>query len=163
MNLFKAKSVAFSFDGETIYPSSSPIHNTTHDKLNTHDLLDFRYYYNANLLSVWIYDEDLIIPQLRAFERAYRKGEWKPFDIDMVRLMFISDGDIIKCGFNELGMVSIDANARMRAYHIAPPSIKNLIVDRGWKHEYFLEGERAWIMKHGNIDPALYHLIMYEE
>lgn len=28
---------------------------------------------------------------------------------------------------------------------------------------YYKEGEKAWVSKHGDIDPAMYHLLMYQE
>lgn len=31
------------------------------------------------------------------------------------------------------------------------------------KTNYYKEGEKAWVAKHGDIDPAYYHLLMYQE
>ena len=164
MSLGKTKTVAFCFDGKEIHVCKTPIHNHVHERLGTHDLLDFRSYCEYNLLAVWIYDEDLIIPQLKAFKRIYGRDGWRPFDIDSVRLIFVSGEAVVKCGFDELDAVGvIDRNDRMRAYHVTPPMLKGLVVDNGWKHAYFKEGERAWIRRHGNVDPAFWHLLMYEE
>ena len=163
-SIIKEKVTTFSFDGEKIYVSPTLIHNTAHKNLGTHDLLDFRYWNERNLLSVWIYDKSLIVQQLKQFERVYRNGDWKPFNIDTVELIFVSNGYAVKCLFSELdNFTEFDENSKFRAYHIMPPSLKRLVVDKDWRREYFKEGERSWVMKHGNIDPALWHLIMYEE
>lgn len=164
IGIIKQRNETFSFDGESIHVSPTIIHNTIHENLETHDLLDFRYFYGKNLLSVWVYDETLIVLQLRRFEKAYRNGSWKPFDIDEVQLIFTCDGYAVKCLFSELdGISGIDANSNLRAYHVAPPSLKRLVTDESWRHGYFLESERVWVARHGNVDPACYHLLMYEE
>lgn len=156
--------VTFSFDGEKVHENETKIHNWAHDTFNTDDLLDFRYYASENILSVWVYDSSLIVQQLKLFEKVYRAGDWKPFDIDTVRLLFSSNGYGVRCLFSELDQIdTIDENYKLRAYHVMPPSLKNLVVDKDVKHEYYKEGERSWTMKHGNIDPAYYHLLMYEE
>ena len=137
-NIVKDRTEVFSFDGEKIHVSPSVIHNTVHDRLKTDDLLDFRYFYQENVLSVWIYDEKLIIPQLKLFEAAYRKGDWKPFDIDKVWLIFSQDGYAVKCLFSELDTLDgIEENYKRRVYHVMPPSLKNLVVDKNEKQEYF--------------------------
>ena len=163
-NITSRRFVTFSFDGEKVYKSKSVIHGWAHDVLKTDDLLDFRYYPSENILSVWIYDSSLIVKQLKLFEKVYRESDWKPFDIDTVYLLFSSDGYAVKCLFRELDQIDkIDENYKLREFHIMPPSLKNLVIDKDMKREYYKEGERSWIMKHGSIDPAYYHLLVYEE
>ena len=172
-----------SFDGETIWCTNGTIHPIIHSALKSTNMVDFRYYKPKNLLTAWIYDGKDMRDVFADFYRAYKAGNVEnilrcrdkkrvflpDMDIDKVNVIFIETIDgkeyVTICRFCEIGGTgSIEANDWYRKFHIAPPSLKKMLPDYDkWKHQYYLEGVRAWIGKYGDIDPAHYHLIMYGE
>lgn len=98
---------------------------------------------------------------------------WQLIDIENVDLIFVengTDGDyVVRCKFDELDdKVEIASNQGAWVMHMMSPMGKKLMIDhdmklRAERHIYFIQSQRAWINKHGSIDPALYHLLMYEE
>lgn len=132
-----------------------------HKPIPVKDPLPFRYFKCENLLTVWIDDGNRIINKLREFESTYRNGEWKPFDIDQVQFIFTHNEYAVRCGFSELDKVETpDENIKLRGNLMLHG--RNCIM-RKIDKERPQEGDKAWIRKHGDIDPAHYHLLMYEE
>lgn len=69
--------------------------------------------------------------------------------------------------FNKGINVDID-DTKSKLLHLMTPqekaqAIKNDEKLKKEREEYAKEGDRAWVSKHGNIDPAQYHLLMYQE
>lgn len=183
--------LTLSFDGETIYYGNSSLkHPIIHMKLKNNDLFDFRYWYNENLICCWSYDENTV-DVLKKIKYAYENNKIKKiesledkrfyyytkdtkfFDVNTVDIIFeqnINDKKyIVKCKFDELDNVTeMSSNNHLRQYHVMPPQLKfqelsnnkQLMSERQY---YIQEGQKAWVAKHGDIDPAYYHLLMYEE
>lgn len=150
----------FSYDWEKIWREEGDMHRCFGGK----KVLDFRYFRDQGLLTVWIADGGEIVKGLKDFEEAYRNGDWKPFDIDTVKLIFVSNGYAVRCGFNELDEVDcVDENFMIRGYHMLNWLEKRSLMNAGWRRRYFKEGDRAWFERHGKVDVACWHLLAYEE
>ena len=93
---------------------------------------------------------------------------WKQRDED-------ENGYDFECAFREKvnNLLSSDNDiniddSQQKLLHLMTPAekanaIKNNDELRKEREEYFKEGEHAWLNKHGDIDPAQYHLLMYQE
>lgn len=161
--ILRNQSLVFTFDGKTIHHDFGLCHSYIYGKIRR-PAIDLRYFPEKDVIAVWVDDTVDIVLWLKDFEAAYRKGEWRPFDIESVRIVFSQNGYAVRCGFSELDAIGwMDENQSLRGIHTLRPMLKRMVVSPKWRTEYFREGERSWIMKHGNVDPALYHLIMYEE
>ena len=162
MRALKSRSFALSFDGENIYYGYGPCHPPIHEKYPDLELLDFRYYMDENVLSVWISDPSSIVRQLLSFRDAYVREERKPFP-STAKLVLASDGWAVRCGMDEIEKLSdVDDNSYLRCFHVWPPSLRPRLSPE-WKESYRKEGNAAWASRHGNIDPAEYHLLAYDE
>lgn len=179
----KNKNNSLSFDGEYIYVSDEikpRSHPYIHSKTKKYDTFDLRYWPEAKLLSAWI-DGD-IIERLTSLKQAFKEGKIKnlngdiiesPINIDDVMFIFVEEIDyeecIVKCKLDEIDDSHIIVqNDNLRLFHLLSPTAKakELRINKKLqeaKHHYYLMYKRSWISKHGHIDPALYHLIMYEE
>lgn len=63
--------------------------------------------------------------------------------------------------------VKVD-DEQQKLLHLMTPTEKQKAIQnnddlRKEREEYYKEGENAWLAKHGDIDPAQYHLLMYQE
>lgn len=164
-------SVTLSFDGEYIYYSNNLIKHPNVSNLIPRQTLDLRYWSNSNIITCWVSNND-VIEQLKLFYKAHLFGKYKSFNkwlnlrfdgIYNCKLVFCDKGYIIKCTFDELSKInSIDDNSDLRLLHLLSPLVK-MEFFKPEKHYYYLEGEKSWLSKHGDIDPAYYHLLMYEE
>lgn len=70
--------------------------------------------------------------------------------------------------FNSNMDVNVDDDADAKLLHLMTPQEKAQAIQNNGKlkkerEEYAKEGDRAWKAKYGNIDPAQYHLLMYQE
>ena len=158
LHILRNQSVVFSYDGKTIYHDFGYSHHMVPVRKNG-ETLDLRYFPEEDIIAVWVDGSLDVVETLKRFEGSYREGDWKPFDIDTATIVFSYDGYAVRCGFSELDLVEgIDENQAVRGFHVMNPGLKPLVVDRGWKTRYFKEGERMWVARHGNIDPAEYHL-----
>jgi len=69
--------------------------------------------------------------------------------------------------FNKGVNVDID-DSKSKLFHLMTPQEKAQAIQndeelKKEREEYAKEGDRAWKAKYGNIDPAQYHLLMYQE
>ena len=157
---FRNRSTAISFDGTEIYHGFGPCHPPIYEKHPGKQFLDFRYYPQENLLSLWVYNPDTIVPQLLEFKTAYEKMKDKPFP-PTAKLVFLSKGTAVSCPLEEIStIVTIDDNSYLRQFHVLPPTEKP---ERSDREELYRLSERAWVANHGTMDIAEYHLLAYEE
>ena len=165
-----------SYDGSCVYYSAQGNHMRLHDVAGSHTF-DLRYFFGCSLMSFWSYSGETG-ESVKGFVSAVSNGRVRcvdetftalPFSTEGLKFVFTStDGAltyIVICGCDEIHGDGIMANEDLRAYHLASPVMKKSLVPglSGWRRAYFKESERAWTRKHGDIDPAYYHLLMYGE
>ena len=157
---FRNPSTAISFDGMKIYYGFGPCHPPLYEKYPDKEFLDFRYYPQENLLSLWVYTPDTIISQLLEFKSSYDSMDEKPFP-PTAKLVFLSKGVAVSCPLDEIPkLTTIDDNSYLRQFHVMSPMEKPQHSDR---EELYRLSERAWVANHGTLDIAEYHLLAYEE
>ena len=163
IRVFKNPSFALSFDGDTIYCGYGVCHPPIHEKYPDKEFLDMRYYMKENLVSVWTDHPGPVMPVLISFRETYDAMPRKPFP-PSAKFILVSDGWIVMCDLDELDSLnSIDDNSYLRDLHLQSPVVKQMMRDREWKDGYWKEGRSAWVERHGELDPAEYHLLAYEE
>lgn len=176
-------SISLSFDGNVIYCGEGRMftHPYIHKAIGTQNTFDSRFWIHKNVIVMWIYDSNNSIELLKNFKQAIIGNKFVNvkchkklnININTVQLIFtklIGGVEyIIRCGFDEIDEIdNIVPNYELRPYHIAPPLLKQQMLNndkelQNERQSYNDEGNRAWVAKHGNIDPAFYHLLMYEE
>ncbi len=178
--------VCISFDGDTLHIGNYSIkHPVIHMKLGKNDLEDLRLWYKEKLITMWIRQSKKDVGSiLKSVKKAFDSGNIVLYDITNLNEILPNGLDdfsfiyqttengenyVVKCNFDELdNVVSVRENEAHRMLHLLTPTAKKHFFETHPKEydarmEYFKEGERAWVMKHGNIDPAHWHLLMYEE
>jgi len=178
----KVDCISLSFDGSIIWFGSNKTtpHPSIHRILNNDNTFDLRYWPKQNLISMWITQD--IYSNLDGLKQAFISNNVKHvkdescklnINIKSVQFIFVELIDnekyIVKCSIDELNEkhTFVD-NSKYRIFHILSPSskLKMLLKDSKLRHErycYYIFCRNAWVSKHGSIDPAFYHLLMYEE
>lgn len=165
------ESIAISSDGNKLYFDCSN-HLRIHLCIKNENTFDLRYWRKYNIMTMWVsgnvFDE---LKKLRLLLNKYKL--FKQIDIDSIQFIFVEQIDyedyIVKCNINEIeNDCIIVSNSDYRIFHLLVPleKQKELLRDaklREAKYNYYLMSQRAWIQKHGHIDPAFWHLLMYEE
>ena len=181
--------ITISFDGETVFLSKENFiqkHPGVHSVIQNYNTVDLRCWEHRKIITFWIYEIDNV-QMLKAFKESVVNGNVKEvtkegvketcslnLDIENLEIIFCTKiGDVTyvnKAKIDELddtcnNMVS---NHEKRISHTSSPTLKYELTlrDAELKNDrdaYFKEMDRIWTKKHGNMDVAEYHLLMYEE
>lgn len=160
---------ALTFDGSLIYTGKHLTHKTLWSRAGWKPVLDLRFYGGRNLLAVWS-DGKGTRESLIAFRDAWREAGRPGPDLERAEIIFAdTEGCAVRCSLDELDDAGeVAENKDLRYFHVVPPALKIRLLEkngslRDERREYFREGDKSWVRKHGDIDPACWHLLMYEE
>lgn len=89
-------------------------------------------------------------------------------DVSEYKTVYNINKNIVKVSDSTEKVTKAKDTSKERELHTMSPLQKKKEYDanddlKQQRHDYFVDSDKAWINKHGNIDPAYYHMLVYQE